>query len=192
MWVTSPFELARRANIDERLARTALLKRFVLEGADLGIQPRGRHWIPRLRKSRNLARIEPTFGLPFGTPAIEQLHLLMTEKPEYPERVGGPPVGLVTVENHRCVRGDAVLRRESGKRIGSDVVPLEGIIQIRAPVDVNGVPDVTGAVEKDVFVAFHDADGRIIEMLGEPGGFDQAFRACVIAHSFAGSCSGGL
>jgi hypothetical protein len=34
---------------------------------------------------------------------------------------------------------------------------------------MNGIRDVAGAVKKNIFVAFDDADAWAIEVLGEPG-----------------------
>ena len=106
----------------------------------------------------------------------------MTEKPEDPERVGRPPIGLVAIENDGRVGRNAIPRGKLGKRVGGNVVPLHGIVQVRTPIDMNGIRDMAGVVKKNIFVAFDDADARVIEMLGEPGGFDEAFGTCVSAH----------
>src|SRR4029077_1670670 len=90
--------------------------------------------------------------------------LAMTEKPEDPERVGRPPIRLVTIEDDRRVGRNAVPRGKLGKRVGSDVIPLHGIVQVRAPIDMNGIRDMAGVVKKNIFIAFDDADARVIEM----------------------------
>ena len=106
----------------------------------------------------------------------------MAEKPEDPERVSRPPIGLVTIKDDRRLRGYAIPGSELRERIGRDVVALHGIIEVRAPVDMNGIRNMTGGIEQDVFVALDDAYVRVIEMLGEPGGFDETFGAGVCAH----------
>ena len=44
------------------------------------------------------------------------------------------------------------------------------------------IRDVTGPIEENIFVAFHDPNVGIIEVLGEPGGLDQTVGSCVGAH----------
>ncbi len=142
------------------LPRQALRKRLFLEGPNPGIQTRRGNGIDRLGKLGNLARVGAAFSLPFRTPAVQQLHLLMPEKAEDPQRVGRPPIGLVAIENHGRFGRNAVAGGEFRERLRRNVVTLHGIVQVLAPINVNGVRNVAGAVKKDVLVAFDDADAR--------------------------------
>ena len=163
----------------------ALRQRVFFESANLAIQPRRGNRVDDLRKLRSFARVRATFSFPFRAAAVEKFDFFVPEKPKDPERIGRPPVGFVAIENYSCVGGNAVTRSQFGKGLRRNIVSLHGVIQIRTPIDVNGIRDVTGPIEENIFVAFHDPNVGIIEVLGEPGGLDQTVGSCVGAHGIS-------
>src|SRR5665647_3225241 len=82
-----------------RCASTSSLNARRVVALDNGVLDRGR---PR-RVGRDLA----TFGDPQGATAVEQADVLVTEQGQDPERVRGPPVALVAIDDHCRVPRDA-------------------------------------------------------------------------------------
>src|SRR6185437_587747 len=58
-----------------------------------------RRVVRRAWERRALARHRAAFGFPLRAPAVQQPDVLQTEQLEYPQRVRGPPVVLVSVEH---------------------------------------------------------------------------------------------
>jgi hypothetical protein len=95
------------------------------------------------------------------------------EQLERPERVAGPPVRLVAVEDDRGVLGDPGLRADGGELLGVDVVADELILEVALPVDLDRTRDVPHLVEENILVALDDPDLGIVEMLLDPVGRDE-------------------
>jgi hypothetical protein len=166
MWVISPV-FAGRSHIDERLFRIALGKGLIGESADLVVQTTRGHRIIRGRMFWHLARHLSTVRFPFVAAAIENLHLLVSEKAECPERVASPPVCLVAVENAGGVGRDPVAAAKRDESLRSDIVANKGVLKIGPPIDVDRAGNVPGVVEQDVLVGFDDADICVEVLLGQ-------------------------
>lgn len=95
-------------------------------------------------------------GDPLVAAAVEQADVAVAEKGKDPQRVGGPPVGLVTVNNNGAVAGDALGRGEGGESGTIDIVAGDFVIQVCVPVNLDCTRDVSGFVQQDVFIGLHD------------------------------------
>ena len=159
---------AGRTHIDERLFRLALRERFIGKGANLLVHPSRRHGIICVRIFRHFARHLAAIGFPFVAAAVENLHLLVSEQTERPERVAGPPVRFVAVENTGRFGRDPVATAKFGEFFRRDVIANHRILQIGPPIDVDRAGNVTGVVKQDVLIRFDDADVLVVEVLFEP------------------------
>jgi hypothetical protein len=92
------------------------------------------------------------------------------EELEDPQRVGGPPVVLVPVEDDRRVRRYALLAHEPGEVLGVQVVTDQGIVEVLYPIYLDRVGYVPYVVEEDVLVALDDPHVRVVEVSGNPLG----------------------
>ena len=173
-------ELAGRTNVDQRQAGLAVLLRILEKRTDVGVAPHGRHRIVDRRIVGFLTCEWAPLGHPFVAPTVHDFHVLVPEEPEDPEGVAGPPVRFVAVENARRVRTDTVLGTNGGEFLRRYVVTDGLVLQVTAPVDVHGAGKMPGIVEKDVLVAFHDADRRILQMCGDPVGRNEGLGMCVV------------
>jgi hypothetical protein len=133
----------------------------------------------------------PSFLLPLEAAAVHHLCVGVAEELEDPEGVAGPPVVLVAVEDDGGFRGDADAAHELFEAGAVEVVAAEGVVEVSGPVDLDGAGDVAGGVEEGVFVRFDDADGGVVEVLGDPFGGDQDFGMGVPACSDFGVGHGG-
>ena len=122
---------------------------------------------------RHFARHFAAVGFPFVAAAVQDLHISVSEQPEGPERVAGPPVRFVAVENTGRFGRNAVATAKFGEFVRRDVVADHRILQIRPPIDVDRAGNVAGVIKQDVFVRFDDADVLVVEVLFEPSGVDQ-------------------
>ena len=95
-------------------------------------------------------------GDPLGPAAVEDPHVGVAEQGEHPQRVGGPPVVAVAVEDDRGVAADAALAAELGEAGAVDVVAGDGVVQLGVPVDLHRARDVAGVVEQHVLVGLDD------------------------------------
>ena len=64
----------------------------------------------------------------------------------------------------------------------------EGVVQIRMPIELDGPGDVVRLIQQNVFVAFRDANVRIIQMIREPLGTDERLRMRVSLRRDRGIC----
>jgi hypothetical protein len=97
----------------------------------------------------------------------------VAEQLEHPERVAGPPVVLVAVEDDRGVRRQTQARGQRFEAILADVVAANLIVEVGRPVHVRRARHVTGSIEQRVLVRLDDADLGVVEMIGDPVGRDQ-------------------
>ena len=181
-------ELAGRAHVDERQPRLAVLPCVLEKRADIRVAPHGRHRIIDRRVTGFFARERAALGHPLVAPAVHDFHIFVAEQPENPQRVAGPPVRFVAVENAGRVGTDPVLRADGGELGRGDVIAHGLILQVGSPVDMHRAGDVPRVVEENVLVAFDDADGRILQMRRNPVGGDECFGMCVVflAHKSVG------
>ena len=69
-----------------------------------------------------------------------------------------------------------------------DVVADVGVLEVRLPVDVDGVVEVAGGVEQDVLVRLDHADALGVgEVLGDPVGGDEDLGVGVVGHGGGGA-----
>src|ERR687893_2585466 len=132
-----------------------MLHHVFLEGPYLRVVPLG-HRVVRPRKGGDLLGHLPALLLPLYAPTIHHPDVVVPEELEDPQRVGGPPVVLVPVEDDRRVRGYALLAHEPGEVLGVQVIAHEGIVEILYPVYLHRVGDVPYIVEEYVLVALDD------------------------------------
>src|SRR5215204_3718105 len=117
---------------------------------------------------------------PFYPSTVHNLHIVVSEEPEHPEGVGGPPVVLVTVEDNRRIRGDAQLRHEVGEVLRVQVITHKRIIEVLDPVYLHGVGYMTYVIEEHVLIRFDYADVlRVVQVLCDPLGTDEGVRVRV-------------
>ena len=86
----------------------------VAERPDRGLVPAGDR-ILRGRIVGDFGGHRPALVDPELAAAVHDLAVLVSEQRERPERVAGPPVRLVAVEDHGRVRGDPVSGAELGE-----------------------------------------------------------------------------
>src|SRR5688572_20104306 len=82
--------LAWRSHIDERTPRLRECQRVFVECANLRILTLCGYRIDGPRRRRFFTGEWPVIRFPFVAPAIENLHLRVTEKPKDPKGVAGP------------------------------------------------------------------------------------------------------
>jgi hypothetical protein len=102
--------------------------------------------------------------------AVEQPHVGVAEQGEHPQRVGGPPVVPVPVDDDRGVAADATLGHDLGEAGAVDVVAGDRVVELGVPVDLHRAGDVPGVVEQDVLVRLHH------HQTGRPSGAPPARR----------------
>src|SRR4028119_822500 len=171
--------LAGAPDVDHRAACLQVLLDVGLEGPDLRIVAR-RGRVLRLRYRGDLLGHLAALGLPLDPPAVQHGDVVVAEEAEDPQRVGGPPVVLVPVEDHLRVRAYALLAHEPGEFLGVEVVAHERVVQVLHPVDLYGVPGVAHLVAQHALVGLHDAHVlEIVEVLGHPVGAYQRLRVGV-------------
>src|SRR5207247_3189593 len=86
-----------RTHIDQRLVGLALRERFIGKGPNLFVEAFFRRWIIRLRIFWNISGHWSLFSFRFVAATVQNLHFLMPDQPEVPERVAWPPSRLVLV-----------------------------------------------------------------------------------------------
>ena len=112
-------------------------------------------------------------AMPLGPAAVQDAHVRVAEQAEHPQRVGGPPVVAVAVEDDGGVPGDAALAADLGEPGAVDVVPGDRVVQLGVPVDLDRARDVPGVVEQHVLVGLDDDEAGVAQVGGQPVGGDQ-------------------
>ena len=128
------------------------------------------------------------FGLPFRATAVHEADVFVTEEGEDPQCVGGPPVGLVAVDDDGVFTGDALGGHKCGEALAVDVVTGHGVVEFSVPIDLDRSGNVPGFVEQHVFVAFDDDESGIACMLSHPIGADQSGSVRVFGELLCGIC----
>jgi hypothetical protein len=175
--------LVRATHVDQLALLLDDLLHVVAERADGLVVALGR-LVAAGGEGRRLAGELAAFLLPLQAAAVQDLGLGMAEQLEHPERVGGPPVVLVAVEDDGRVRGGADLRHQGFEAFARDVVAANLVVQVGGPVDVRGAGNVPGCVQQRVFVRLDDADVLVLQMRGEPLGAHEDIRLRI------GGCGG--
>src|SRR5690606_19536117 len=93
---------------------------------------------------------------------------------EDPQRVRGPPVVLVAVNDHRVVARDPLTAEQFGKALAVDVVAHDRVVEFGVPVDLHRTRNMAGLVEEYVFIGLDDDESGFAETSGEPLRADQA------------------
>src|SRR5262249_59751760 len=124
-------------DMDNCFPRLTLRERVIREGANLIIHAARRNRIIRPLRFGHVTRHLTALGLPFVTAAVENFYLGVPKKAECPERVAGPPVGFVAVENAGGVRSDSVSTAKLGKFFRCDVITDHRVLKISAPINVH-------------------------------------------------------
>ena len=132
------------------------------KGADLRIVSLFRHRVIGPLIFRYFAVHLPALRLPLVAAAIEDLYILMPEQAESPERITGPPIGFVAIEDAGHFRRDPIATTHFGEFLGRDVITNDGILKVRPPIDVDRSRDVSCVVEQNVLVRLDDADVWIL------------------------------
>ena len=144
----------------------------VLERADRLVVPVDDRVVDRLRL-RRLGGQLPALGDPLRPAAVEDPHVRVAEQAEHPQRVGGPPVVAVAVEDDGGLAGDPALAAEPREARAVHVVAGHGVVQLGVPVDLDGTGDVPDVVEQHVFVRLDDDEPWLAEVFGQPGRGDE-------------------
>jgi hypothetical protein len=105
------------------------------------------------------------------------------EEGEDPQRVGRPPVALVAVEDDRRVAGDALGAEEPREGLALDEIPLDRVVEVGMPVDLDRRGDVAGLVEQHVLIRFGDDETRFAEVLLQPFGRHETLRVGVLGET---------
>jgi hypothetical protein len=89
-------------------------------------------------------------------------------KLEVPVGVGGEPVVVSAVQNHRIAVRDTFGGQKLFERSLVDEVAADRILQIALPVDTNSAVDVVDVVLRGVLVHLHQYDIRILRVVDDP------------------------
>ncbi len=79
----------------------------------------------------------------------------MTEKLEYPECIGGPPVTFVSIKNHGGVSADATALHKRFEASSVYIVTSDSVVEIGVPIDLDRAWNVSGFVEQNILVGFN-------------------------------------
>jgi hypothetical protein len=169
--------LAGRAHVDHGLAEVA--EDLLLERAEPGVVTVDR----RVVGGRGLGGVgadRAALSDPLGPPAVHQAHVPVPEQRAHPQRVGGPPVVLVPVEDQRGVPADPLLRHQPGEPRSVHVVPGHRVVELGVPVQLDRAGNVPGLVEQHVLVGFGHHQAGVVEVVRDPLGGDDHLRVGVL------------
>ncbi len=136
-----PTVFAGAADVDQRQAGLRVLQHIVAVGTDLVIRPI-RRMVGGDGDARHIFGQRPAFLFPFQPAAVHDCRFRMAEQLEDPERVAGPPVALVAVEDDQRVVTDTVARHQAPELLAIQVVARDRIVQVGDPVDLHRAGDV--------------------------------------------------
>ncbi|CNZ29293.1 Uncharacterised protein [Mycobacterium tuberculosis] len=175
-------ELVGRAHVDEVLdvdGRQDLVgecpNRVIRRGGGVGGH----------RPADRVAGQRASVELPLLAAAVEQLDLLMAVELEIPVRVGGEPIVVAAVQDHRVLVGDATLGQQLGELLGVDEVTFDRILQVGAPVQLDRAGNMVTVICTGVLVHFDENDLRRVQIALSPVGGDQDIAACHGGNPFA-------
>nr|GLJ70948.1 hypothetical protein GCM10017583_02030 [Agromyces mediolanus] len=157
----------------------------LLEGSDDGVVALDDRVLDRRDLGRRRGELA-ALGDPEVAAAVEQSHVLVPEEGEHPERVGGPPVVLVAVDDDGRVAGDALRAQQGGELLAVEVVADDGVVELRVPVDLHRTGDVAGLVEQYVLVRLDHHETGFAQSFGEPLGGDEPLRVGVLGELLGG------
>ncbi|COV96716.1 Uncharacterised protein [Mycobacterium tuberculosis] len=104
---------------------------------------------------------------------------------EIPVRVGGEPIVVAAVQDHRVLVGDATLGQQLGELLGVDEVTFDRILQVGAPVQLDRAGNMVTVICTGVLVHFDENDLRRVQIALSPVGGDQDIAACHGGNPFA-------
>ncbi len=173
--------LLRAPHVDQRTPVLDLLEHIFPERADPLVVPLLLRAVARLGGPGRLPRQRTVLRLPLPAAAVHDPSVLVAEELEDPERIAGPPVVLVAVEDDGRVVRDPPLREELRERVLVQVVADERVLQVCVPVELHRSGDVPGLVQEHVLVRLHDPDLGVVEVFGDPRRRDEHLRVGVPA-----------
>src|SRR5690606_17117742 len=152
-----------RTHVDQRVAQVVQdlwqeRADFRINALDHRVLGRGYSWL--------LGAQLAAFGYPFVASAIHQAYIFVAEQREDPQCVGSPPVGLVAVDDHGGLAGDALGGHQLRKSLAIDVVAGDLIVQFGVPVNLQCPWYVAGGIKQDVFIRFQYDQILSSEVLG--------------------------
>ena len=172
--------LAGRAHVDQPPAPADVLEDLLAEGPDGGVVPL-HHRVVGGRALGDVGGQGPALGHPGLAAAVQQAHVVVAEQGRHPQGVGGPPVEVVAVEHDGGVAADALGRHQPGEALAADVVPLDRVVEVQVPVDLDRARDVPGLVQQHVLVGLGHHQVGVVQVVGQPGRRHQALRVGVFA-----------
>jgi hypothetical protein len=108
-------------------------------------------------------------------------------QPEVPVGVGGEPVVVAAVENDRVVIADAALGQQLLEPVPVHEVAADRILQVLAPVQLDGVADMPLVVGGGVLVHLDQDYARVVEVGFHPVGVHQDVGTAHVVTSLLGS-----
>ena len=112
---------------------------------------------------------------PLDAAAVHEAHVLVAVNLEQPEAVGGKPIVVVAVEDHRVAGRDACLAQQFFEFLFADDVAADLVLQLALPVETDCARDVARVVGLRVDVDLDQFDPGLAEVLLHPVGVDQNF-----------------
>jgi hypothetical protein len=86
----------------------------------------------------------------------------MTKKVKDPKGITGPPIVLVAVKNDRREGSNPKASAEDLKRLLTQIVPSERVIEVGNPIDLLSPGDMPCFEEQRVFIRFKDTNRRVV------------------------------
>jgi hypothetical protein len=150
-----------------------VLQHLLAEGADGGVVALHHRVVGRLAPG-HVGGEGAALGDPLLAAAVQQAHVPVAEQGRHPQRVGRPPVEVVAVEHDGGVAADALGGHQPSEALAAHVVPLDRVVQVQVPVDLDRPRDMAGLVQEHVLVRLGHDQGGVVEVLGQPGRGDEA------------------
>ena len=122
------------------------------------------------------------FVEPLDAATVHEPHVLVAVHLEQPEGVGGKPVVVVAVEDHRVAGRDACLAQQFFKFLFADDVAADLVLQLALPVEADCAGDVACIVRFRVHIDLNQFDPGLAEILLHPVGVDQDFGMGILSH----------
>jgi len=110
---------------------------------------------------------------PLLAAAVEQPDVAVPIDLEVPVGVGGEPVIVAAVQDHRVVVADAQLGQQGLEPGPADKIAADWILQVLLPVDLDGTLDVPLVVGGGVLIHLRQHDAGIVEVHLHPVGVYQ-------------------
>src|SRR5262245_58629194 len=126
------------------------------------------HRVAAGRDARLVGREVARLVDPLLPAAVEDTDVAVAVDLQVPVGVRGEPVVAVAVQDQGRVVRDAGPDHELLEGVSVDQVPLDRILEVLAPVQLDGAGNMTLVVEVRVLVHLRNHEPPVAEMLGEP------------------------